>query len=457
LRRWVADGDSLIATNTVEPPNSVGAMQHVVVSRDGQRALVVGSGGTAVINLLTGVAVESPGGGTTVVAPDPSGRFVAIGGSRLAVWDLDHGERVIAIPQVAAALDWSAPCDQAARCKLVAGGVSIDVFDPFTETQVRLVDEIGAQSIAISPDGARVASGGWGDSLAVWSVGPSFDDSQRSEIDGRELEALPQLAGLAAVTDSTCRSGMVAASPNGRYAVTVDPTTAVTRLCSTIDGGTQLAVAQLSPDAGEVTAIAVDDNALVALGRSSGIVETYPFADGAFGRGRAIDVRVGGEQIRATALAARGGVVVAGITYPESNQSQGRVVVWRLERMEPTSFAIDQHDIVSVAVLDAVASAIVVASRDEPVGGVTVQLWDTATRRRVGRALSGLSGELTALAGVDTALVGADTAAHMFRWEVERDPTRDVCAIAGRHMMPEEWDSVAGGALQPYAFDDPCD
>src|SRR5215210_69283 len=36
LRRWVADGDSLIATNTVEPPNSVGAMQHVVVSRDGQ-------------------------------------------------------------------------------------------------------------------------------------------------------------------------------------------------------------------------------------------------------------------------------------------------------------------------------------------------------------------------------------------------------------------------------------
>ena len=33
LRRWVADGDSLIATNTVEPPKSVGAMQHVVVSR----------------------------------------------------------------------------------------------------------------------------------------------------------------------------------------------------------------------------------------------------------------------------------------------------------------------------------------------------------------------------------------------------------------------------------------
>jgi hypothetical protein len=88
---------------------------------------------------------------------------------------------------------------------------------------------------------------------------------------------------------------------------------------------------------------------------------------------------------------------------------------------------------------------------------VTVQLWDTASRRRVGRALSGLSGDLTALAGVDTAVLAADTSGHMFRWEIEHDPTRDVCAMAGRPLTRAEWDSFAGGALASYEFDDPCD
>ena len=101
------------------------------------------------------------------------------------------------MPQVAAALDWSGSCDQPPACKLVAGGVAIDVFDPAAETQVRLVDEIGAQSVAISPDGPRVVSGGWGDSIAVWSVGPSFDDSARRDIDGAELASLPPIAATA--------------------------------------------------------------------------------------------------------------------------------------------------------------------------------------------------------------------------------------------------------------------
>jgi WD40 repeat protein len=426
-----------------------------VISRDGSRALVVGSGGTSVVDLTRGDVSTSPGGGTTVVAPDPSGQYVAIGGSRLAVWDLDRGERIIAVPQVAAALDWSGPCDQTPACKLVAGGVAIDVFDPLTETQVRLVDEIGAQSVAISGDGMRVVSGGWGDSVAVWNVGPSFDDSARRELDADELRSAPPIAGLAAMTEPTCQ-GNVAVSPNGEYAAVVGEG-AVTSLCSTEDGGTQVAVAQLNPDAGDVTAVAVDDDGTVALGRSSGIVEAYPVTDGAFARGRAIDVRVGGEQIRVEALAMRGGVVVAGITFPDTSQTPARVVVWPLSRMEPTSFAIDQHDVAGVAVLDAAAVAIVVAGRDEPGGPVTVQLWETASRRRVGRALSGLSGDVTALVGLDTAVLAADTSGHMFRWEIERDPTRDVCAMAGRPLTRSEWDAFAGGALARYEFDNPCD
>jgi WD40 repeat protein len=453
LRRWSRDGDRLAAGEAIELA-AIGDMRRIVISRDGSRALIVGSGGTSVVDLTSGDATTSPGGGTTVVAPDPSGRYVAIGGSRLSLWDLDRGQRVVAVPQVAAALDWSGPCDQLPACKLVAGGVAIDVFDPLTETQVRVVDEISAQSVAISGDGMRVASGGWGDSVAVWSVGPSFDDSARSELDSDQLNSAPPIAGLAAVTDPNCQ-GTVAVSPNGEYMAVVGDG-AVTRLCRTDGGGTQVAVAQLNPDAGDVTAVAVDDDGTVALGRSSGIVETYPVTDGAFGRGRAIDVRVGGEQIRVEALAMRGGVVVAGISFPDEGQTPARVVVWPLARMEPTSFAIDQHDVAGVAVLDTAADAIVVAGRDEVVGPVTVQLWETVSRRRVGRALSGLSGEVTALVGLDTAVVAADSSGHMFRWEIERDPTRDLCTTAGRPLTPAEWDAFADGALARYDFDDPC-
>ena len=181
----------------------------------------------------------------------------------------------------------------------------------------------------------------------------------------------------------------MAASPSGDYAVAVGED-AVTRLCTTDDGGQQVAVARLNPDAGDVTAVAVDDDGTVALGRASGIVEVYPVTDGAFGRGRAIDVRVGGEQVGVDALAVRGGVVVAGITFPDASHTPARVVVWSLTYMEPTSFAIDQDDVAGVAVLDSAATTIVVAGRDELTGPVTIQLWDTASRRRVGRALSGL-------------------------------------------------------------------
>jgi WD40 repeat protein len=452
--RWLRAGDRLTAGGSVVAPQALGGVQRVVLSRDGARALVVGSGATAVVDLADGTAVTSPGGGTTVVLPDPSSRYVAIGGSRLSVWDLDRAERIIAVPQVAATLDWSAPCEEGPACKLVAGGVAIDVFDPVTETQVRLVDEIGAQSVAISRDGLRVVSGGWGRSVAVWSVGPSFDDSARREIDEQVLGAAPSIAALAAMTNPVCED-TVAVSPGGSYAVAVSDG-AVTRLCATGDGGSQVAVARLNPDAGDVTAAAVDDDGQVALGRSSGIVEVYPVTDGAFGRGRAIDVRVGGEPVHVEALAMRGGVVVAGITFPETSQTPARVVVWSLARMEPTSFAIDHHDVAGMALLDDTASAIVVAGRDDVAGPVTVQLWDTASRRRVGRALSGLTGDLTGLVGHGSAVLGADTSGHMFEWAIERDPTREVCAMAGRPVSREEWESFLDGALARYDFDDPC-
>jgi hypothetical protein len=31
-----------------------------------------------------------------------------------------------------------------------------------------------------------------------------------------------------------------------------------------------------------------------------------------------------------------------------------------------------------------------------------------------------------------------------------------VCAIVGRSLTVDEWNALADGALQPYAYDDPC-
>ena len=196
-----------------------------------------------------------------------------------------------------------------------------------------------------------------------------------------ELEALPQVAGLAALTDPTCRSGMVAASPNGAVrgrgrpdhggnaAVQHHRRRNAARSCATQSGCRR------------------GDRNRRRRQRRWSRWDARPESSRPT-RSRmapsAVGVRSTCESAANRSVRRRSRHVVAssspGSPTRTSNQSPGRVVVWRLERMEPTSFAIDQHDIVGVAVLDAVASAIVVAGRDEPVGGVTVQLWDTASR-----------------------------------------------------------------------------
>jgi WD40 repeat protein len=457
LRSWAVQDGRLVAGQATAMPSAVGAPSWMAVSTDGSRVLVAGTRGTALIELDDGSALSALGAGTNVIAADPSGRFVALGGSRLSVWDLDTGQRVFAVPQVAAALDWSGPCDRPPACKLVAAGVAIDVIDPVAETQVRLVEEVGAQAVAISGDGSTVVSGGLGPTVAVWTVRPSADDSGRQPVAAGELAAITP----AAVPDgesgsrSECGSGMRASSPDGDLVAAVESDSAVARLCRA-DDGSRVAVAQLDTRFGAVTAVAVDDAGGVAVGRSAGFVEYYVPEAGVFRTGTAIDVRVGGEPVEVTAAAARGGVVVAGMRVGDGGTLPGRVVIWRLDRLEPTSFAVDYLDVAAVGVLDDEATAVIVAGRDTDSGPVTIQLWDTTSRRRVGRSLTGLSGQVVALLGSDSAVVGVDGAGRAYRWRLDPDPTREVCAIVGRTIAEQEWDEFADGALQRYAFDDPC-
>jgi hypothetical protein len=428
----------------------------LAVAPHGGSVLVVGSDGAALVDLASGAASTSPGGGTTVIDADPSGRFVALGGSRLSVWDLAAGQRVISMPQVVSALAWSGPCDAEPRCRLVAGGSGIDVIDPLAETQIRLADDVGTQTVAISPDGATVASGGWGPVVAVWSVRPMLDDSSRRALGDEELAGLPAVTAGPAVTDAVCGSGVRATSPSGEFVVTVEPATAVAVVCRSGAGGSRLAAAGLNPAAGEVSAVAVDDAGNVVLGRASGIVEHYPSGGGGFRVGRGIDVRVGGEAIEVTAVAAGGDVVVAAVRFPGSAGTPARVIVWQLDTLEPTTFATDFDDVAAVTVVDASATVVAVAGRDRIDGPVTIQLWETSTLRRVGRAFSGLTGDVAHLIGTESALVGIDGDGHAYRWEIDRDPSGEVCDIVGRPLTREEWDAAADGALRRYDFEPSC-
>jgi hypothetical protein len=456
LATWRIDDDALVPGVNWPLPEAVGAPVALAPAPDGSNVLVVGSEGAALVDLASGAASTSPGGGTTVIDADPSGRFVALGGSRLAVWDLAAGQRVISMPQVVSALAWSGPCDAAPRCRLVAGGSGIDVIDPLAEVQVRLADEVGTQAVAISPDATTVASGGWGPVVAVWSVRPMLDDSSRRALSEEALAVLPAVTAGAGIADAECGSGVRAASPSGEFVVTVESATAVAVLCRSGGSGSRLAAAGLNPAAGEVTAVAVDDAGNVVLGRASGIVEHYPSGEGGFSGGSAIDVRVGGEAIDVTAVAARGDVVVAAVRFPGSAGTPARVIVWRLDTLEPTTFATDFDDVAAVTVVDPSASVVAVAGRDGAGGAVTIQLWDTSTLRRVGRAFSGLTGDVTHLLGTESALVGVDGAGHAFRWEIDRDPSGEVCDIVGRPLTREEWDAAADGALRRYGFQPSC-
>jgi hypothetical protein len=81
-----------------------------------------------------------------------------------------------------------------------------------------------------------------------------------------------------------------------------------------------------------------------------------------------------------------------------------------------------------------------------------------ATRRRLGRAFGGLSGDVVQLDGdaAGTAVVGVDRAGRAFRWPVDRDPRREICAIVGRQLARAEWEAAASGALPDGDYGPQC-
>jgi WD40 repeat protein len=508
--RFERSGNALIAGSGIQAPPEVGDVRDLVGSADGQRALLVGSSGSAVVDLDSGAAMGLGPDETGVVEADPAARYAAVGGKQLVVWDLRSGDRVFAVPETANALAWSGPCDDGGQCRLVTAGETLDLWNPATARRIRLSDQTNAQAVAVTRDAAVVASGGWGHAVAVWSAVPMFDDSGRETLasegaatsvdpitlhiaratsatsieisgegdpvevevgsferfvlapNGRRLvttgadgrvHLFDSSTGAAVNLDPSCAGDMMAVSGGGEMVATFQSEQMIAAVCDTTTGSM---IAKAGFDAKTQpppSAIAVDDDGSVALGDRSGQVTVLLRADDDTGfqrRAPAIDARSGKEPAEVRSLSIHNGVVAAGIRTPAARGAQGSVLVWPIGAV-PVQFDSESSDVPAVALIGN-SDTVVVASRNGDTSPVTLQTWETATRRRLGQAFSGLVGDVVVLGGDGTSIVGVDARGDAYRWLPASTATDEICKIVGRPLTRDEWDTELGGVLQKYAF-----
>ena len=518
LTRWSTNGGQLVAT----PPVAVGgigadAVSRAVLSADGGSLLLVTDTGTTIVDPATGAVRASDAGATGVTAVDPTGRFVAMGGGRLAIWDLSTAQRVIAVPEPVNAIAWSGTCSATAGCRVVTVGRSLDVWDALVLQHVSVAEDTNAQAVAMSADGSTVASAGWGPSVSIWQLEPITDDVGRTEItpsggpsaydaatgararaQGDRLDvtaaggthhevtvgAVDRIELLAGGTrvltvapggaqlwdtstgshvalDPLCATDLVATSPGRTVVAAFRTSDRATAVCDARTGA-RLAASQLDRTIDPVGTLAVSDAGDIAVGGGEGAVARYLRQGDRLGSGTAIDVRFGGEPVEVTALSLGDHRLAAGLdpvtgADAASDATPGRALVWDVaEGGEPIVFPVDQRRVAAVALLGPDDDLLAVAGRDEAAGPVTVQVAEAATRRRLGRALGGLTGDVTYLGGTDAEVVGVDGQGHAYSWAVDRDPKRDICAIVGRPLARDEWTTAIGGALTPGDYAAQC-
>jgi WD40 repeat protein len=518
LTRWSMIGGQLEAA----PPVTVAGVDadgvtRAVLSADGTSLLVVTGTGTTLVDPASGGVRASDAGATGVTAVDPTGRFVAMGGGRLAIWDLTTGQRVIAVPEPVNAIAWSGTCSPATGCRVVTVGRSLDVWDALVLQHVSVAEDTNAQAVAMSPDGTTVASAGWGPSVSIWQLDPITDDAGRREIspaggpsaydtgsgalarvrgdrldvtaaggahhqvtvgtvDRVELLAGGTRAltvgsggaalwntstGAAVALDPLCATDLVATSPGRTLVAALRTSDRATAVCDARTG-TRVAASQLDRTIDPVGTLAVSDAGDIAVGGGEGAVARYLRQGDRLGSGTAIDVRFGGEPVEVTALSLGDHRLAAGLdpvtgADPASDATPGRALIWDVGYGgEPIVFPVDQRRVAAVALLGSDEELLAVAGRDDPAGPVTVQVAEAATRRRLGRALGGLTGAVTYLGGTDTEVVGVDGQGHAYTWAVDRDTKRDICAIVGRPLARDEWDAAVGGALTSGDYSPQC-
>lgn len=499
LTWWQRSDDGLAGARTTVVPG-LGRPSAVVLDGTGDVALVAGEAATAVVDgRAARVVATDPVAGS--VAIDPSGRFAAVGGSRVTIWDLARAERVVAVAEEVNALAWSA-CDGTGPCRLVTAGEAIIVWEPDSGRRVELADQTNAQAVDITDDGETIASAGWGTSVALWDMSVPIDDSSREqlteagsgvvaydEVNAAFVRARSGAATEVTVGDDTvslasepvvaarlaagatrlfvevesglrlydvvdrgeialaCEGDEWAISPRATRLATyrrADDTVMVCDLAS----GTRLAVGRFTGAGAE--AIAVDDDGAVALG-GGGLVGYYGVDEGRFRPGVSVDVRFGGELADIGPIALRGGRIAAAVD-PRSGAGRSRVAIWdAAARAIAIQFETDHPDVAAVALLGDDAEMLAVGGRSRPGGDVVIEVWESESRRRLGRGLGGLVGDVIALGGDESSLTATDGDGRTFRWRLDRDPSREVCEIVGRDLTEEEW-----SALTTYRYEPVC-
>jgi hypothetical protein len=506
---WMRDGRVLRPIDEPRPATEIGSPIAIIVGPTGERALVVGDGGTLLVDrehAATSAADAVTGG----LAVDPTGRYVAVGGTRLTIWDLQRGQRVLASDDDVTAMSWSR-CDDGGPCRLVTTGEAIDVWEPAIGRRVRLADQTNAQAVDITADGDTVVTAGWGSTVARWTLTVAVDDAGREmvtaggsaashdeatattatardggidvvgrdraiRIDSGPVDTIRLLAGASRLLvehEGTrtlfdvatrepvdlapgCVGERWAVSPGGQRVVAYRASDGRTVVCSTIDGSV-VALAAVGAPITQVTAVAVDDDGSVALA-GNGLVELLTVADGGFTpSATAIDARFSGERVVLGPLALSRGRVAAGVRPVSSAGAFARVLVWdAVGGGTPVQFETDHRELAAIALLGDDADLVAAAGRSEPDGPAVVQVWESDSRRRLGRGLDGLSGDVVVLAGDAEVVVATDLDGRTFRWRLDQDPRREICEIVGRPLTQEEWDTMAGGAVSRYPLDPVC-
>ena len=187
--------------------------------------------GSAVVRLADGVAENVDSAATGIVSVDPSGRFAAVGGARLTIWDLANGSPTFSVPRPVNAMAWSGPCGRKLVCTLATVGESLDAWQPEFPRHVELVEQTNAQTVAISADATTVVTAGWGPTVAVWGLRP---DLRRFGAQ-RDRRCRPRRRRGFAVRPHP-RDELRAVSPDGRFAVTHRRGDGTTTVCDTRDG-----------------------------------------------------------------------------------------------------------------------------------------------------------------------------------------------------------------------------
>ena len=243
LTWWEPAGDRLTAVAEAVDVSAVGPIEQLALASNARRALLVGRLGSAMVSGPEGgVSAFDPVAGA--VSIDPTGRFAAVGGSRLTVWNLQLGERAIAVSEQVNAMAWSG-CD-GAPCRLVTVGAVLDVWEPATGRRTRLADQTNAQTVAVSEDGSTVVSAGWGATVAMWTLDVPIDDTGRTELSAAgaptavdaatgalaRLDADDRVTVTHATTRRTINTGIDELGPVDELRLFAD----ATRLLAVVDG-----------------------------------------------------------------------------------------------------------------------------------------------------------------------------------------------------------------------------